>query len=492
MIRSVQPSLFTRVLTASLARSVLIITGLTAFFLWSYSHDLQRQLARRAAALADFLAGQSQFAMLVGDEQELERIARNAIASDQVQFVEFRDGSSGRPVLVSRPESQPRGRLIEVTRQVLSPRQEGGIERESGDASPAHLGTVRLGFSTENERASQTRIGWLIAAMATVFLLAAAAIQTWQLRSLLRPLQLLIDSTAQAAEGGLNGRVAVVRRDEVGRLAMAFNAMLERLGQTLVSKEAAEEANAAKGRFMATMSHELRTPLNAVIGYSQLLRETCAERGIEGIAEDLERIERAGVNLLQMVNQILDYSRAEADRIRLHAEPFDVRQAVQDVVASVGPLAARNRNRVEVEMDGGPLEVLTDEMRFRQSLLNLVANACKFTWDGNVRVELRHERKNDEDWIAVNVRDTGIGISPDQRVKLFQAFAQGDSSTTRKYGGTGLGLAISQKLCRLMGGEISVVSELGKGSNFLMRIPARMRAPRKEPDTYGKTLAGRG
>ncbi len=193
-----------------------------------------------------------------------------------------------------------------------------------------------------------------------------------------------------------------------------------------------------------------------------------------------------------MVNQILDFSKAEADRMRLHAEPFDVRQTVQDVVASVGPLAARNRNRVEIEMDGGPLEVLTDEMRFRQSLLNLVANACKFTQNGEVRVELRRERDNNEDWIAVNVRDTGIGISPEQQARLFEAFTQGDSSTTRKYGGTGLGLAISRKLCRLMGGEISVVSELGKGSNFQMRIPARLRAPQKEPDTYGETLANRG
>ena len=491
-MRALQPSLLTRVLSASLARSALSITGLTAFFLWSYSHDLQRQVLQRAGALADFLAAQSQFAMLVGDTQELERIARNAIASNQVQFVEFCDAQTARPLLVSRPGAPPPGRLVEVTRRVVPPHQEGGVGWESGDPSPAPLGTVRLGFSTENERASQARIGWLIAAMAAVFLLAAAAVQIWQLRSLLRPLQLLIDSTARVAEGDLNGRVKVVRRDEVGRLAMAFNAMLERLGETLVSKEAAEEANAAKGRFLATMSHELRTPLNAVIGYSQLLRDTCAERGIEGLTEDLERIERSGTHLLQMVNQILDFSKAEADRMRLHAEPFDVRHTVQDVVASVGPLAAKNGNRVEVRMDGGPLEVLTDEMRFRQSLLNLVANACKFTRNGDVQVELRRERTGSEDWIAVNVRDTGIGISPEQQLHLFQAFTQGDSSTTRKYGGTGLGLAISQKLCRLMGGEISVVSELGKGSNFLMRIPARMRPSRKQPDTYDKALAGRG
>jgi signal transduction histidine kinase len=246
------------------------------------------------------------------------------------------------------------------------------------------------------------------------------------------------------------------------------------LGATLVSKEAAEATNASKSRFLATMSHELRTPLNAVIGYSQLLQETCAERGIDGLSGDLQRIERSGGVLLQMVNQVLDYSKAEAERIELYPETFDAGQTVADVVAEVGPQALRNRNRLIVESPERPVEVYSDQMRFRQSLLNLLANACKFTEGGEVLVQLARERQGEQDWIAVSVKDTGIGITEEQKPKLFHAFSQGDSSTTRKYGGTGLGLAISRKLCRLMGGDISVESEWGKGSKFTLRIPARV------------------
>jgi hypothetical protein len=189
---------------------------------------------------------------------------------------------------------------------------------------------------------------------------------------------------------------------------------------------------------------------------------------------------------------VLDYSKAEAGKIELHLETFDVRAVIEDVMATVEPLAAKNRNRLSVRAPERVATVHTDLTRFRQSLMNLVANACKFTEGGDVSVEVLREQSGPRDWMVVSVRDTGIGLSPEQQGKLFHGFTQGDASTTRKYGGTGLGLAISRQMCRLIGGDISVESELGKGSNFTMRIPARLQAPVFEEDDYGTTRAAAG
>jgi signal transduction histidine kinase len=353
------------------------------------------------------------------------------------------------------------------------------------------LGVVRLGFSADKERAARLRIIWTTAFTAFAFLLAGALVQHIQLRTLLRPLKQLTDFTRRVAEGDLASRAIVARPDEVGRLTMAFNAMVERLGATLVSKEEAEKADAAKSRFLATVSHELRTPLNAVIGYSQLLQEECRDRGVEGFGEDLVKIERAGNLLLHLVNNVLDYSKAEAGKIELYPETFHIGSVVQDVFAAVGPLAARNRNRLTTCLSEDAGVIYADLTRFQQSLINLVANACKFTEDGDICVAVWRDCSATPESVLVSVRDNGIGISPENQARLFQAFTQGDASTTREYGGTGLGLAITRRMCRAMGGEITVSSEVGKGSNFVMRIPVGS-PPAAEGGGHGAWCAAAG
>jgi PAS domain S-box-containing protein len=235
--------------------------------------------------------------------------------------------------------------------------------------------------------------------------------------------------------------------------------------------EQAEEATRAKSQFLANMSHELRTPLNAVIGITEMLEEDAEDLGQDDFIEPLRRIRGAGNHLLHLINEILDLSKIEAGRLELHYEDFDVKALIDEIAMTAAPLADKNHNRLEIHCpdDIGPMRA--DMTRLRQVLLNLLSNACKFTENGEV--SLRVTRDGDE--LAFAVKDSGIGMSPDQMAKLFQEFSQADSSTTRKYGGTGLGLAISRRLCRLMGGDVTVDSTRGVGSTFVASLPARSR-----------------
>jgi signal transduction histidine kinase len=229
-------------------------------------------------------------------------------------------------------------------------------------------------------------------------------------------------------------------------------------------------ASENKSQFVSSMSHELRTPLNAIIGLTEMMVTNAARFGTEKAAEPLQRVHRAGTHLLGLINQVLDLSKIEAGKLELNPQTVQLAPLINDVISTAGQLAEQNKNRLVVDAQENLGALTVDPMRLRQILLNLLSNACKFTKGGEVRLRARRVA-NGGNWIECAVADTGIGMTPEQQAKLFEEFAQADRATAQRFGGTGLGLAITRKLARMMGGDVTVTSEPGKGSVFTVRLP---------------------
>ncbi len=243
------------------------------------------------------------------------------------------------------------------------------------------------------------------------------------------------------------------------------------------SKIQATTANQAKAQFLANMSHELRTPMNAIIGYTEILQEDAKERGQDDFIPDLQKIHGASYHLLDLINNLFDMSRIESSQLELYIETFDITPMIQDVVATITPLLEKQSNILKLDCDSALGTMSADLTKVRQNLLNLLSNANKFSKQSAISLIVFRESIDGLDWIIFKVTDQGIGMTNDQIKKLFRAFTQIDASPTRRYGGSGLGLAITKQFCQIMGGDITVESQFGQGSTFIMKLPAYVNAP---------------
>ena len=511
----------------TMTAAIALLLACSAFM--NYELETYRSTsAARLQTMAQMIEGTSTAALAFGDK----RAAGETLATlrRQPQILEGglygRDGAPLASYL--RPQTAPGGPISIPAR----PGADGAKFDETGLTifHPVLLENERVGtvYLKSDLAEMQARLSQYAGIAVLVFLasmLAAWIVSALVQRLISTPILQLADAAGRISkDGDYSVRTVKTSADETGVLVDRFNEMLEQIQardkdlqsareelerrvaertsqlqseigerkliaeRLILAKNAAEASSRAKSEFLANMSHELRTPLNAIIGYSEMLEEDATSIAELGMIPDLRRIHSSGKHLLSLINDVLDLSKIEAGRLEIHPERFDARTLADEVIATTEPLAHKRGNRLEVQCDFLNTIVSADPLKLRQTLLNLVSNACKFTENGTITIRLRRFCQDGQEWFEWAVSDTGVGIPAGKMPQLFQAFSQVDTSSTRKHGGTGLGLAISRRLCELMGGQLVVVSELGLGSTFTVRLPAvSLETPEpREPQPAGE------
>lgn len=499
-----------------MATSVAALLLACAAFAYHDVYNFRQTVLRETETLAQILSDASQAALAFQDAKAAQETLAILKAEPRILGACSYGIDGGLMAAYAResevpcPEASPRLEATTFQDNRLTLAKVVALDRQ-------RVGWVLLVADMSELRQRLIRYGIIVALVLAASLLLALIISSGLQKLISRPvLQLAETAGLVSSRQDYTIRATKLADDEIGLLVERFNEMLDQIrlrdeelqkahGQLearvvertaelqreigqheetqrklLDAKLAAEESNRAKSAFLANMSHELRTPLNAIIGYSEMLQEDCEAMDLREFGSDLGKIRNSGKHLLALINDVLDISKIEAGKMTISLEEVVVGHLVHDVAATVEPLARKNGNRLLVVCDMPDLTVQADAMRLRQALLNLSGNACKFTRDGEVRLEVRKTFHQGVPWLHLRVCDTGIGIAPDQVKKLFQAFSQVDSSATRRFEGTGLGLAISRRLCQMMGGDITVESEPGKGSVFTIALP--LGAP---PETAG-------
>ena len=490
------------------------VLGIT---LTEYRDSSREQAHKNEEVLMQLLADLSRIALFTGEYDELQPYIEHVIDDPRVEQVTLLDDRG--TVVVSSD-------VADVGKPFLpdgSDADEYWLHKPIRNAA-GQLGTLAIQISDKPLLAANQRVLDKGIQVALLGMIIIAIIGVFIGFLLTRRLDRLKDAAQRLADGELGVRVDVRGRDEVAILGQAFERMARSIEGTVqdlhrsredlqtahadlerrielrtrelaVARDQALEASRAKSMFVANMSHELRTPLNAIIGYGEMLEEEAQATDNVEFARDLKKITGAGVHLLNLINDILDLSKVEAGKMELLPERFPIGKLVAEVAMTVQPLVEKNDNRFTIECRDDIGDMYADQTKLKQVLINLIGNAAKFTSHGDITLSVETLDRHDEQWIHFHIRDTGIGMSREQLDRLFTEFSQADASTTRRFGGTGLGLAISRRFTNLMGGDISVHSEEGKGAVFSVRLPLETAADipyaPPESDVLGLGIAPR-